>query len=142
MNIEEFLRNNGIKVTKGRINIIEILQECNSAVTVEYIYEQCKNRNVNLDLSTVYRSLELFNNKDIVDKFDLGHGKYNYIINPDKHKHILECTVCHKEVEIDCPIRQVEELIKNKTGFTISENELDLKLKGICRDCAVKKVHK
>lgn len=142
MNIEQFLRGNSIKVTKGRIIIIEVLQGCNSAVTVEYIYEQCKNRNVIIDLSTIYRNLELFNNKGIVDKFDLGDGKYSYIINPNKHKHILECTICHKEVEIDCPIRQVEQIIKNKTGFTISEDELDLKLKGICEDCAVKKVHK
>ncbi|KAJ50880.1 Fe2+ or Zn2+ uptake regulation protein [Clostridium tetanomorphum] len=139
MNIEQFFKINNIKVTKGRISIFKILQESDFTVTVEYIYEQCKNKNINIDLSTIYRNLELFNNKGIVDKLNLGDGKYNYIINKNKHKHILECSICHKEVEIDCPLQQVEQIIKNKTGFTVKEEELGIKLKGICEDCMTKK---
>ncbi|WP_125154726.1 Fur family transcriptional regulator [Clostridium rectalis] len=135
MNTEEYLRANNIKITKGRVSIFNILTKSKDALTVEYIYEECKIKSINIDLSTVYRTLELFKNKKIVDKFDLGHGKYNYIINNNRHKHILECTICHKEVEIDCPMQQVEQMIKNKTGFTILDDNLNFKLEGICREC-------
>ncbi|MBU5269901.1 Fur family transcriptional regulator [Clostridium cochlearium] len=137
MNIEKFLKENKLRVTKGRINILEVLSCNKDAITAEYIYHKLKERDINIDLSTVYRNLEIFNKEGIIDKFDVGDGKYNYLINPYKHKHILECAVCHKEIEIDCPIKQLEQIIKNRTGFTIEE-ELDIKIKGLCEECSEK----
>lgn len=133
MDLETYLKNNNIKVTKGRLNILEILLNSEDALTVDYIYEQCKKRGLSIDLSTVYRTMEMLENKKIVDKFNLGEGKYNYKIRKEAHKHRLECSLCHKEVEIDCPMLQIEEIIKNKTGFTLMEH--DLKIKGICDEC-------
>ena len=114
LEIEQYLREYGIKVTKGRVNILDILCKSNAAVSAEYIFEECKRRDINIDLSTVYRSLDLFECKDIVSKFDLGKGKYNYTIKKEDHKHVLQCKLCHKEVEIDCPMQQVKELIKEQ----------------------------
>lgn len=138
LEIEQYLRKYGIKVTKGRVNILDILCKGDTSVSAECIFEECKRRGVNIDLSTVYRSLELFECKNIVSKFDLGRGKYNYTIKKEDHKHILQCKLCHKEVEIDCPMQQVRELIKNKTGFIFVDEELDIKLEGICEDCGRK----
>ncbi|GAA0726871.1 Fur family transcriptional regulator [Clostridium malenominatum] len=139
MKVEEFLKLNNMKITKGRIRIIEILKESNVGVTAEYIYDKCIKSSYNIDLSTIYRNLELFNNKGIVDKFDIGDGTYKYVINSNRHTHLLECTLCHKEVEIDCPIQQLEQIIKNKTGFSLEEQEVSLKFKGLCKDCGIKK---
>jgi Fur family ferric uptake transcriptional regulator len=100
---------------------------------VEYIFEHCKEAGKLIDLSTVYRTLDTFESKDLVNKFDLGDGKYNYLLKEKAHKHIIECSCCHKEQEIDCPMVQIEELIKNKTGYTTMQHEL--KIKGICEDC-------
>jgi len=140
LEIEEYLRKNGIKVTKGRVNILDILYKVNACVGAEYIFEECKRRGIHIDLSTVYRSLELFEVKNIISKFDLGQGKYNYTIKKEDHKHVLQCKLCHKEVEIDCPMQQVRELIKNKTGFVFVDEELDIKLEGICEECGKKRI--
>lgn len=138
LEIEQYLRDYGIKVTKGRVAILGVLYKDNAAVSAEYIFEECRRRGINVDLSTVYRSLELFQAKNMVSKFDLGQGKYNYTIRKEDHKHVLQCKLCHKEVEIDCPMQQVRELIKNKTGFVFVDDELDIKLEGICKDCGTK----
>jgi Fe2+ or Zn2+ uptake regulation protein len=133
MELEVYLKKCNIKVTRGRLNILHILLNNEDAVSVDYIYEECKRRGLSIDLSTVYRTMEILESKNIVDKFNLGEGKYNYKIKKEVHKHTLECSLCHKEVEIDCPMVQIEQLIKNKTGFTLMEHEL--KIKGICEDC-------
>jgi Fe2+ or Zn2+ uptake regulation protein len=133
MELEVYLKKCNIKVTRGRLNILHILLNNEDAVSVDYIYEECKKRGLSIDLSTVYRTMEILESKNIVDKFNLGEGKYNYKIKKEVHKHTLECSLCHKEVEIDCPMVQIEQLIKNKTGFTLMEHEL--KIKGICEDC-------
>ncbi|NMM65055.1 transcriptional repressor [Clostridium sp. P21] len=139
MEIDHCLRQHGIKVTKARINILDILRKNDRALSAEFIFDECKQREINIDLSTVYRSLELFEKKDIIRKFDLGCGKYNYVIKQEDHKHILQCKVCHKKVEIDCPMQQIREMIKNTTGFTAVDEELNINLEGICNECKKKK---
>lgn len=42
------------------------------------VYSKIKRKNINLDLSTIYRTLEVFENKDLIEKFDLGNSKYNF----------------------------------------------------------------
>jgi len=133
MKLESTLKDQGIKVTKSRLAILEILLNNENAVSVDYIYELCIKNGITIDLSTVYRTMDILENKHIIDKIDLGEGKYNYKLKKDVHKHTLECCLCHKEVQIECPMVQIEEIIKNKTGFTLTEHEL--KIKGICDSC-------
>lgn len=134
-----FLRDHKIKVTEGRKVILQILKDSDDAMSVDYIYDMCIRRGLPINLSTVYRTLELFFEKDIVNKFDMGNGKYNYTLKNDDHTHVIECEICHKEVEIDCPMIQIKEIIKNKTGFTLLDD--DLKFKAICKDCKERKNH-
>ncbi|MCI1944501.1 Fur family transcriptional regulator [Clostridium luticellarii] len=138
MDAEKCLRKYDIKVTKARLNILNLLSKMEDAVSAEEILKKFTEKDINVDLSTIYRTLELFEVKKIIRKIDLGQGEYSYAIIKENHKHILQCKICHKQIEIDCPMQQVEEIIKNKTGFVFVEEKLDFKIKGICKDCRKK----
>ena len=133
-----YLKNQKMKVTKGRIAIIDKLISSKNAVTVEDIFESCKENDELVDLSTVYRTVDNLESKDLVSKFDLGDGKYSYLLKEKVHKHIIECSCCHKKQEIDCPMVQLEELLKNKMGYSITQHEI--KIKGICEECRKNKL--
>ncbi|ADZ20002.1 Fe2+ or Zn2+ uptake regulation protein [Clostridium acetobutylicum] len=133
MDLKTYLKSHNIKITKCRLKILKILNNANDALTVETIYKICNDNGKFADLSTVYRSLDLFEEKNVVSKVDLGNGKYSYKIKGDTHKHVLKCNMCNKEIEIECPMDQVEEIIKNKTGFVLIDHEL--KMKALCKDC-------
>lgn len=135
MNFDGYFKQNNIKKTCARVNILKLLVNADNAVSVESIYEECLKKGVKIDLSTVYRTLELFTSKKIVEKYDFGDGKYSYALRKSDHKHVLECSLCHKEVEIDCPMQQIVETIKNQTGFTLIEPEIQIKIKGVCEEC-------
>lgn len=139
MDVKLVLKKNNMKVTKARYNILDIICTSEKCVDVNTIFERCKDRGVDIDLSTIYRTIDLLVEKKVIEKIDLGNGTYNYTIKDNVHKHILVCNICHKEIEIECPMQQVEEIIKYKTGFTLTEHEL--KLKGICKNC-MKKIDK
>ncbi|MBP2033741.1 Fe2+ or Zn2+ uptake regulation protein [Clostridium algifaecis] len=139
--VERYLRKYNIKVTRPRMNILEILLHSDDAMNAEDILKRCKLKNVNIDLSTIYRTMELFENKKIIKKFDLGLNKSSYGIIRKKHKHIVQCKLCHKQVEIDCPMDEIEEIVKNKTGFVLEEENLNLRLSGICENCRKKLIH-
>ena len=82
------------------------------------------------------KEIELFEAKGVVDKFPLNDGRFSYRIRREEHKHILQCSICHKEVEIPCPMKQFEEIVQNETGFTLVEHNLIMK--GVCEDCKKK----
>lgn len=134
MSLKELLHKKGIKATKGRIHILEMLGEDNKSKTADSIFEKMKKEEYYIDLSTIYRTLEIFHECGIVDKFDIGNGKYNYKLKENNHKHTLKCCNCYKEIQIECPMYAIEELIKNKTGYTLIEHEL--KVKAICDKCS------
>lgn len=133
MDVEKTLKENKMRVTKNRISILKILDESDTGVTAEYIFKEVREKKEKIDLSTIYRTLEILYEKDILNKFDIGEGRYNYILKNKCHKHTICCHLCHKKIQIDCPLFQVEEIIKNKTGFTFVEKEI--KLKCICEEC-------
>lgn len=138
MEIESLLKENHIKVTKGRLTILHVLMLSDEPLSVEQIYKLCREYEVFIDLSTVYRTLELLEEKEIVDKFSFGDGKFTYKVKTSHHKHIIQCKVCHKEVEIDCPMKQLEEIIRNKTGFTFVDKDIFINntIEGLCSKCS------
>ena len=133
MNFDGFLKSKELKVTKGRIAILKVLYEADRSLSVENILEECKKFGVDINLSTVYRGVEAFEEKGIIDKFSLNNGRFSYRIKGDEHKHLLQCSVCHKEIEVQCPMKQIEELVQSETGFTLTEHNLIMK--GVCEEC-------
>lgn len=136
MDPKEILKEKGIKITKGRIEILNILKNSENSLSAEKIYQINRFNNVNINLSTVYRTLELFEEKEITEKINLNDGIFSYKLKGKTHGHYLECDICHKEVEIPCPMLQIEELVQNSTGFTLTDH--DLVMKGVCKDCKAK----
>lgn len=133
METKDLLKEKGIKITRGRIVIYNIIKSSDRSLTADNIYEKCKEVGDNLNLSTIYRTLEMFDDKKIIEKFNLGDGRYSFSIKQHEHKHILECSICHKEIEVPCPMRPIMEIVKNETGFVLTDHELVLK--GICEKC-------
>lgn len=137
MDYINLLKLNKIKITKARISVLELLYEEEDGLSADDILKKLNAKGNKFDLSTIYRNLEKFSEAEIIEKLNLGENRYIYKLNKDKHKHVLKCLECSKEIEIDCPLSQVKEYIKNKTGFVISEH--DFVIQGICKNCKDKK---
>ena len=58
---------------------------------------------------------------------------FAYKLKKKTHKHLLKCDVCNREIDIPCPMSQIEEIVRNETGFTLTEH--DLVMKGVCKEC-------
>lgn len=136
MNTTQTLKKHSIKITKPRVAIYEILDQELQGIEADYIYNRCLEENISLNLSTVYRTLDLFEEKNLIEKYDLGEKKYNYSLIRHGHHHIVECDRCHKVINLDCPMKQIEDLITKETGFHLTEHHLEMK--GICRECMEK----
>lgn len=134
LEINQYLKEKQLKVTRARTSILTILSKSDEALTASEIWDRLNKNNIVVDLSTVYRTLEVLVDKKILEKFNIDDDKYNYRFKDRGHKHNIECDVCHKIIEIDCPMPQVEEYIKLKTGITLIDSCISIN-KGICSDC-------
>ncbi|MBE6062430.1 MAG: transcriptional repressor [Clostridium butyricum] len=140
MESKEFLKLKNIKITKGRIEILNILKNSENSLSAENIYQVFKENNEDINLSTVYRTLELFVEKEIIEKITLKDGVFSYKLKKQNHRHHLQCDICHKEIEIPCPMSQIEEIVQSETGFTLTQH--NLVLKGVCKECKKKRKNK
>lgn len=132
----KILKEKNIKITRGRIEILNILKNSENSLSAEKIHQIYRCNDININLSTVYRTLELFEEKELLEKITLNDGVFSYKLKGKIHRHHLECDICHKEVEIPCPMLQIQEMVQNSTGFTLTDH--DLVMKGVCKDCKKK----
>ena len=80
MSWEIYLKEKGMRVTAGRISILNIIESSDKGLSAENIYYQCKKHNENLNLSTIYRTLELLEEKDIRKKINIDEPGFLLVI--------------------------------------------------------------
>lgn len=135
LSMDEYLKNKGIRVTKQRQAILQILSDRNCPLTANHIYSMLENGFPQLRLSTVYRNLNMFVDKNVVRKMELApNNKESYFeLSTGEHHHHLVCVKCNEIVPLDCPLKEYEKTIRNKTDYTLIDHKI--KIYGICPKC-------
>jgi Fur family ferric uptake transcriptional regulator len=135
MNIVDDLKRNGLKNTKCRAAILDILEQSDQPVAADRLFHQLNEKNIILSFSTVYRTLETLTDKKLVKKLTIaGEDKAFFEYNRKGHRHYLICLDCKKILAIEhCPLKGYEEILKKETDYAISGHKLDIY--GYCPDC-------
>lgn len=137
MDLNKVIKNNGLRLTRHRKIILEEIINSKAPISAEDIYSCLKAKDDNINLSTVYRTLNTLVGKNILLKNTNLDGIAYFQLNNHKHKHFITCIKCHKKVIIEeCPIDEVEKDIENETGFKIKGHSFEFT--GICPQCQKK----
>lgn len=130
-----FLADHGIKSTAQRNLVLDLLHQINHPTSVEELHTQAKSLNPSVNLSTIYRILELFHSKGIVIKNILSESKKAlYELNTDTHKHYMVCIKCKNIFPLEnCPCFLIEKAISEHSDFQILEHKLEIL--GYCSSC-------
>ena len=140
--LKEKLREKGLKVTQQRILVLSVLEQ-NSGVhmTAEDVYGLVSKDYPEIGLATVYRTLQLLWDMQLVDRINLDDGCVRYEIghllkgNARHSHHHLICRSCGRVISFDGDLLDgLEEHIEKTTGFHVLDHEV--KFYGLCRDCA------
>ena len=105
-NFNDLLKNKGLKVTKHRISILEILYKNEEPISAEEIYDKLKTSNISISLSSIYKILDTFTTNKLINKCIIKNDSKTYFeINNSTHKHHLICKKCNKVLPIEnCPL--------------------------------------
>lgn len=136
--IEDLLKEASLKNTKQRYTILSIIESAKEPITAEEIFKKLVNEEYKINLSTVYRNLNLLTGKNVLLKILKGDGTAAYEINNSSHSHYITCCMCNSSILIDdtCPVKKLSETVSEKTGFKVTGHTLQLT--GICSECLKK----
>jgi Fe2+ or Zn2+ uptake regulation protein len=132
---KDILANNGINKTKGKIRILQEISRSERPLSVTEIHEMLE---ANCDVSTVFRTITQFKEKNLIKEVNLDEGFFRYEIASPKevqhHHHHVRCRSCGDIRNIEkCDLAPFEKAIAH-LGFTEMEHRLEFT--GLCSRCA------
>jgi len=135
--IYELLKQNDFKVTPQRKVILNLFfDKIGDHLSAEEVYNLLQENHPEIGLATVYRTLELYAELDVLQKMSFDDSKNRYELNNNDihHHHHLICTDCGKVSEFsDDLLEALEEQITTKTKFKIMDHKV--KFYGKCETC-------
>lgn len=135
MNLQDKLNQQGLRLTRPRRVVLSILKESSIPLSPQTIYQRSLEAHEDIGLVTVYRTLEMLSDLDLVRRVH-GHEEcHGYILGSPGHHHHLVCRKCETTVEFTGADDLVALLgrIQQQTGFKVDEHLLQLY--GLCPQC-------
>ena len=129
------LRERGFRLTPQREMVLSVMHNMEDFATAEQIFEGVQTLSSSVDISTVYRTLDLLQDFRIVAAVNLSDGQRRYKLSdvdgPCVH---LVCRACGTVIGLD--IEQIQSCaasLKEQTGFEADLEQLSVP--GLCQDC-------
>ncbi|WP_348518985.1 Fur family transcriptional regulator [Campylobacter sp. CCS1377] len=133
---KKILRQGGLKYTKQREVLLKTLYHSDTHYTPESLYMEIKKvePELNLGIATVYRTLNLLEEAEMVTSISFGSaGKKFELANKPHHDHMI-CKNCGLIVEFENPIiERQQSLIAKEHNFKLTGHLMQLY--GICGAC-------
>ena len=127
----------GYRLTPQRLMIVSAIEDSNDHISAEEVYSQVLSRYPNVNLSTVYRTLDLLEELGLVTKTDLGGGRVRYHPADKGHHHHLVCRDCGRIIDLDeSALQSFRETLLRDYGFDADLRHMGIW--GLCQRCRAK----
>ncbi len=126
--IEQVCREKGMKMTDQRRVIARVLSDSNDHPDVEEVHRRAVEIDDRVSIATVYRTVRLFEQADILERLDFGDGRARYEEAGERHHHhhlINLDTGDVIEFESD-ELEALKRRIAKKLGFELVGERLEL----------------
>ncbi len=129
------LRARGYRLTPQRELVLRAVERLGHA-TPDEVLAAVREHSAAVNVSTVYRTLELLEELGLVSHAHLGHGAPTYHL-ADRHHHIhLVCRDCQNVIEADVSVA-AEFTAKLRATFGFDTDMKHFAIFGRCKDCSL-----
>ena len=132
----EFLASKRLKLTRQRQAVVDLIFSDSGHFEAEALVERLKIGRTRVSRATVYRTLELLRECQLVEKLDFGTPRsfYEHVPPGEHHDHLI-CTRCGNVIEFhNDRLEALQSEICSNFGFQDSYHSL--RIFGLCSKCA------
>ena len=125
--LEEQCAKKGMRMTDQRRVIAQVIEAADDHPDVEELYRRASAIDHRISLSTVYRTLNLFEEAGLVTKHDFKDGRARFEPLPDEHHDHLIDIRSGKVIEFrNEEIEAIQDLIAKRLGYKLVDHRLEL----------------
>ena len=128
------LRERGLKSTGQRDDIARVFFELRRHISAEELYAAVKKVNPHVGYATIYRTLKLLKECDLLFERHFDEGQARYEVAGEHHHDHFICERCGKIMEFENDeLERMQQSIAQKLGVMLTHHKLELY--GLCSDC-------
>ncbi|WP_377291304.1 Fur family transcriptional regulator [Rhizobium sp. SG2393] len=125
--LEELCVERGMRMTEQRRIIARVLEGSADHPDVEELYRRAVKVDSRISISTVYRTVKLFEDAGIIERHDFRDGRSRYETVPEEHHDHLIDLKTGVVIEFHSPeIEALQEKIAREHGFRLVDHRLEL----------------
>lgn len=126
-NLEHLCVERGMRMTEQRRVIARVLEAATDHPDVEELYRRASAVDSGISLSTVYRTVNLFEDAGLIAKHDFKDGRARFEQLPDEHHDHLIDVRSGRVIEFrNEEIEAIQEHIARTLGFKLVDHRLEL----------------
>ena len=117
----------GMRMTEQRRIIARVLAGSADHPDVEELYRRCAEIDQHISISTVYRTVKLFEDSGIIERHDFREGRARYEQIPDSHHDHLINLRSGQVIEFQSEeIERLQAEVARKLGYKLVDHRLEL----------------
>lgn len=125
--IERICADKGLKMTDQRRIIARVLSESADHPDVDKVYQRAVALESRISIATVYRTVRLFEEANILEKHDFGDGRARYEeTTTDHHDHLINIKTGEVIEFFNSDIEALKEKIARELGYELVGHRLEL----------------
>jgi Fur family ferric uptake transcriptional regulator len=125
--IEALCAAKGMRMTGQRRVIARVLADSGDHPNVEELYQRCAKIDEHISISTVYRTVKLFEDAGIIERHDFREGRARYEQSPEAHHDHLINLRTGEVIEFRSEdIERLQSEVARKLGYKLVDHRLEL----------------
>jgi Fur family ferric uptake transcriptional regulator len=132
INLKKICQEKGLRMTGQRSIIADIITELGSHPSghpdVNLIYMKASEKDSNISIATVYRTVKLFEEYGVIEKHDFkdGRSRYEPIQESNHHDHLIDIESGDVYEFSNTEIEVIQKRIAEELGFELVDHRLEL----------------
>ncbi len=126
--IEHACLDKGLKMTEQRRVIARVLSDADDHPDVEEVYRRSSAIDDRISISTVYRTLRLFEESEIIQSHDFGgrRARYEPADQDEHHDHLIDIDTGTVVEFLDPELEELQVRIARRLGYDLIDHRMEL----------------
>ena len=126
--IEELCANNGVKFTHQRRIIADVISKSKDHPDANEVYLRANKLDPRISLATVYRTIKLFEEHNVLNRIDLGgkRARYEELNEDSHHDHLIDVESGEIIEFVNEEIELLQMKVAKKLGYKLVDHRMEL----------------